>query len=109
MSRSLLLAVTMVLLSLSSVPAMALFRCDGRQVIGFSKFDLLSTCGEPVYKDSYTDSDGNDAGAQSAGVSCKTIDQWYYIDPETHYNYQIDIERGYVTRVIRGQLNNEAN
>lgn len=108
MLRALLAMMTMIALSLSCTRAYAIFRCDGRQVIGFSKMDLLSTCGEPAYRDSYTRSSGDGEAGQPGGISCETVDQWYYIDPETHYNYELDIERGYVTRVNRGEVNGDA-
>ena len=87
----------MVFLFANSASA-ANFRCNGRFVDGYSKHDLLSSCGEPIYIDSYIKSSKLRSGI------CERVDQWFYVNPETQTNYVLDIERGFVRRVRRGRM-----
>ncbi|MEM7466566.1 MAG: DUF2845 domain-containing protein [Pseudomonadota bacterium] len=79
------------------------FRCQGRFVDGFTKLDLLSTCGEPSYKDSYSKITRIGDGRDRVYGVCEQIDQWYYINPDSKASYVLEIERGFVKRILRGR------
>ena len=97
----LLLGVLLIFLAGSSYAAN--FRCDGRFVDGFTKFDLLSSCGEPAYKDSYSKLANYSKDPERNYGGCERVDQWYYVNSETKTSYMLEIERGIVKRVLRSR------
>ncbi len=79
------------------------FRCNGRFVDGYTKIDLLSNCGDPVYTDSYSKSTSDGGHANNRRGVCERIDQWYYMNTDTKTTYVLEIERGFVVRVLRSR------
>lgn len=99
-------------LLLVSVPASADLICKGKQVIGFSQFDVLRYCGEPIMKDSYLKAgkllsshmSGDDINKASADdITWSQVQQWFYTVGFRKTSYTVEFENGRVARVIKGE------
>jgi len=106
--HSLLIAILLVV----SLPANADLICKGKQVIGFSQFDVLRYCGEPIMKDSYLKAgmlrvnhrSGEDVGKVSTDdITWSEVQQWFYTVGFRKTSYAVEFENGKVVRVIKGE------
>lgn len=90
--------------SLMSAGSYAQFRCEGQLIENdkYSKLDVQRYCGEPALKDSYTKSESVDVSGKTTGISCATVDQWYYSHGPNKTTYVVEFEKGFVSKVVRG-------
>lgn len=91
--------------SLVSSYSYAQFRCQGKLigVGGYSKLDVKRYCGEPLMKDSYSKPEVIKNGFKKIRANCSSVDQWYYTYGPEKITYVVEFERGFVTRVVRGE------
>lgn len=93
-----LLALLSSMLIVSSVEAM---RC-GTQLVeeGDSDFDVLSKCGEPLYKKDYDqavpqyNAQGNQIGAINSSIS-----KWYYQKSPGEFQYELIFDAGVLKHI----------
>ena len=90
--------------SLVSSYSYAQFRCQGKLIgVGdYSKLDVKRYCGEPLMKDSYSKSEVIKHRFRKIKSNCTNVDQWYYTYGPEKITYVVEFERGFVTRVVRG-------
>lgn len=74
------------------------FRCEGRKVKHFSRFDLVRYCGEPEYVDHILR-----AESSVDALGCEVSERWYYISEFGGRSYAIDFEDGFVARITEGR------
>ncbi len=98
--------IYMLLLSSSwlAFEAKAQFRCQGSFVDNrYSKLDVQRYCGEPLMKDSYTQTEKILVDGKEEEFSCSHIDQWYYSIGVNKTTYVVEFEAGFVVRVVKGR------
>ena len=86
--------------------------CKGKRPYGFTKFDVLRYCGEPLMKDSYLKSGrlarhktSSDSGSRAStnDITWDEVQQWFYTVGFKKTSYTVEFEGGKVVRVIKGK------
>ena len=110
MSKALPIFIFMLLIA--PVIAKADLICKGKRIDGFSKFDVLRYCGEPLMKDSYlkhgklynyTKSNDLSLRASVKDISWLEVQQWFYTIGYQKTSYAVEFEGGIVVRIIKGK------
>ena len=94
-----------IIFTLAFIPltTYAEFRCDGQLIMGFSKFDVLRYCGEPIMKDSYLKSGKTNNYNDINSIVFNQVQQWYYTRTFRNTSYTVEFESGNVIRIIDGE------
>jgi len=79
------------------------FRCQGRLIDGFSKYDVLRYCGEPLYTDSYHKHIVFKHKDEIIKTNCEEIDVWYYENGVKKYSVSLTFNKGIVNTISHGK------